>query len=96
MKTAKSLLIKFCAAAAMLVLANQSQALTTPYLIQLSNQVAGYHAVLSTIPEASKETRALARALRDLSRPPTPSPRTTTASSSPCCTSAITRIRMPI
>ena len=70
MKTAKSLLIKLFVAAALL-LANQSHALTTPYLINLSNDVAMYHAFLSTSPDAAAklEARALGRALRDLSRP---------------------------
>lgn len=71
MKTAKSLLIKFCVAAAMFLLANQSRALTTQYLADLSNNVAMYHAFLSTSTNAADkiETRALARALRDLSWP---------------------------
>lgn len=72
MKTAKSLLIKLFVAAAMLLLTQQSHALTTPYLIALSNDVAAYHGVLSAspLPEHQREARALARVLRDL-RPAT-------------------------
>lgn len=68
MKTAKSLLIKLFVAAAMLLLAQQSRALTTPYLTALSNNVAAYHGMLSASPlaEHQREARALARALRDL------------------------------
>ena len=70
MKTAKSLLIKLFVAAALL-LANQSHALTTPYLTDLSNNVAFYHSILSTSTNVvdKAEARALGRALRDLSRP---------------------------
>lgn len=73
MKKAKSLLIKLFVAAAMLLLANQSHALTTPYLTALSNGVAFYQGQLavSPLPEHQKEARALARALRDLSKPTT-------------------------
>jgi hypothetical protein len=72
MKTAKSLLLK-CLVAGVLLLAVQSHALTTPYLINLSNQVAGYQAMLAGSPDPAhqKEARALARALRDLTKPTT-------------------------
>ena len=69
MKNAKALLIKVFVAVAMLLLANRSHALTAPYLIQLSNDMAGYQAYLSTIPEAASEVKALGRALKDLSKP---------------------------
>ena len=72
MKTAKSLLIKLFVAAALL-LANQSHALTTPYMVSLSNQLSGYYSLLTNPPlvEHKKEARALAMALRDLKRPTT-------------------------
>lgn len=72
MKTAKSLLIKLFVAAALL-LANQSHALTTPYMVSLSNQLSGYYSLLTNSPlvEHKKEARALAMALRDLKRPTT-------------------------
>ena len=56
----------------MLLLAQQSHALTTSYLTALSNDVAAYHGLLSgsPLPEHQREARALARALRDL-RPAT-------------------------
>ena len=73
MKTAKSLLIKLFVAAAMLLLANQSHALTTPYMTDLSNQLSFYHSQLTNSPllDHKKEARALAVALRDLKRPTT-------------------------
>ncbi len=72
MKTAKSLLIKLFVAAAMLLLANQSHALTTPYMTDLSNQLDFYYGALtnSSLPSYNlKEARAVAVALRDLKRP---------------------------
>jgi hypothetical protein len=73
MKTAKFHLTKFFVAAAMLLLAHQSHALTTPYMVGLSNQLSGYYSLLtnSPAPEHKKEARALAVALRDLKRPTT-------------------------
>ncbi len=73
MKTAKSLLIKLFVAAALLLLANQSHALTTPYMVGLSNQLTEYYHFLtnSPSPEDKKEARAVAVALRDLKRPTT-------------------------
>lgn len=73
MKTAKLHLTKFFVAAALLLLAHQSHALTTPYMVGLSNQLSGYYSQLtnSPLPEHKKEARALAVALRDLKRPTT-------------------------
>lgn len=73
MKTAKFHLTKFLVAAVLLLLANQSHALTTPYMIGLSNQLTGYYGLLtnSPLPEHKKEARAVAVALRDLKRPTT-------------------------
>ena len=71
MKTAKSVLIKLFVTVAMLLLANQSHALTTPYMVGLSNQLSGYYSLLTNSPlaEHKQEARALAVALRDLKRP---------------------------
>jgi hypothetical protein len=73
MNIAKSWLVKLVVAAAMLLLANQSHALSTPYMVQLSNGVAFYHSQLisSPLPEHQQESRALAKALVDLSKPST-------------------------
>lgn len=71
MNTAKSWLVKLVVAAAMLLLANQSHALSTPYMVQLSNDMSGYRAYLTNFPGTEAEVKALSRALVDLSKPST-------------------------
>jgi hypothetical protein len=71
MNIAKSWLVKLVVAAAMLLLANQSHALSTPYMVQLSNDMSGYRAYLTNFPGTEAEVKALSRALGDLSKPST-------------------------
>jgi hypothetical protein len=72
MNTAKSWLVKLVVAAAMLLLANQSHALSTPYMVQLSNDMSGYRAYLTAfVPGSEAEVKALGKALVDLSKPST-------------------------
>lgn len=71
MNTAKSWLVKLVVAAAMLLLANQSHALSTPYMVQLSNDMSGYQAYLTNFPGTEAEVKALGKALIDLSKPST-------------------------
>jgi hypothetical protein len=68
MNTAKSWLAKLVVAAAMLLLANQSHALSTPYMIQLSNDMSGYRAYLTNFPGTEAEVKVLGKALIDLSK----------------------------
>jgi hypothetical protein len=63
--------VKLVVAAAMLLLANQSHALSTPYMVQLSNDMSGYRAYLTNFPGTEAEVKALSRALGDLSKPST-------------------------
>jgi hypothetical protein len=71
MNIAKSWLVKLVVAAAMLLLANQSHALETFYMKQLSNDMSGYRAYLTNFPGTEAEVKALGRALVDLSKPST-------------------------
>jgi hypothetical protein len=71
MKTANSILIKSFMAAALLLLAPASRALTTDYMVGLSNQLSGYRDALAPSPAAEdqKKVRVFNRALKDLSKP---------------------------
>ena len=71
MKTAKSILMKLFVAAALLLLAPASRALTTDYMVGLSNNLSGYRDMLAPSPDAEdqKKVRAFDRALKDLSKP---------------------------
>lgn len=73
MKITKSLVMQLFAAAALLVLAPSSRALTTDYMVGLSNQLSGYRDALAPSPdeEHQKMVRTFNRALKDLSKPTT-------------------------
>jgi hypothetical protein len=62
---------KALAIAVLLLVATRAQALHTPYMAALSNQVSQYQAFLTTVPGEEKKARALLRALNVFSRPST-------------------------
>ena len=70
MKTGNAHWFKLFTIAALLLLANRSHALFTPYLTVASNEFAAFAATLTNgTPHDRAEANALARALRDLSKP---------------------------
>ena len=73
MKITKSLVMQLFVAAALLLLAPSSRALTTDYMVGLSNQLSGYRDALAPSPdeEHQKMVRTFNRALKDLSKPST-------------------------